>query len=126
MIETWRRERKIRQVLRGLARQRVAIVHRGSGIWVIECAMARNDEVEADLATCLMRGWVEALQENMPTGTLEFDSTGRAADPRFDRIENHFRLTDGGWAALNRAHVWTVIGVIVALASLAATFAVAS
>jgi hypothetical protein len=73
--------------------------YRASEEWdlVIECAMARNDEVEADLAACLMRGWVEPLQKNMPTGTLEFDSTGRASDPRFDR-ENHFLFTDGRWS----------------------------
>ena len=126
MFQTWKRERKILRVLRALSRQRVAIVHQQTRIWVIECAMTRNDEVEADLATCLMRGWVEPLLENMPTGTLQFDTANRPNNPQFDRVEDHFRLTDGGWAALNRAHGWTVLSVLIAIASLVATMAFAA
>jgi hypothetical protein len=124
MLDTWKRERQIRKVLRGIARQRVALFFKESDTWVIECALQRNDRVEADLATCLMRGWVEATHKNMPTGDLTPD--GRLPSGQmFDRVETHYRLTEGGWAALNRAHAWALVGVLLAGASLVTTVIVA-
>lgn len=117
MFTNWKREREIRTVLAGLARQRVAIVARPSNIWVIERALGRNDRIDAALATCLMRGWVEPLHENMPCGDLDpKDLSG--SPPPFTRTEIIYRLTEGGWAALNRAHAWTVAGIVIPLFSL--------
>lgn len=124
MFDGWKRERQVRKVLRGIARQRVVLVLQPGNVWVVERALERNDDVEAGLATCVMRGWVESLFENLPTNTLLPD--GRIpAGPLFARTENHFRLTEGGWAAINRAHAWTLIGVVLAAATLIATFALA-
>jgi hypothetical protein len=125
MVADWRRERAIRKALRGVARQRVAVYHQATDIWVIERALQRDSEVEADLATCLMRGWIEPLRENMPTGDLT--PGGRLpSGPMYNRVETHYRLTDGGWAALNRAHAWTLVGVLIGVASLAATVLLAA
>lgn len=120
MFDGWRRERKIRKVLAGIARQRVALVLQPHNTWVLEHALKRNDDVEAALATCLMRGWVEALHENMPVGDLDARGLPSSQQP-FTRTETTYRLTEGGWAALNRAHIWTVVGVAIALLTLAVT-----
>lgn len=124
MLDGWKRERLIRRVLRGIARQRVALVAKPGNVWVIERALSRNDDIEAALATCVLRGWVEPQFEDLPTNELTPD--GRIPPgPLFTRTENHFRLTDGGWAAINRAHAWTMVGILVAVASLLATILLA-
>lgn len=125
MFDEWKRERQVRQVLRGIARQRVALVAQPGNLWVIERALQRNGDVEAALATCEMRGWVETLFEELPTNTLTPDGRVRPG-PLFARTENHFKLTEGGWAVINRAHLWTMIGVLLAGLSLIATFVVAA
>lgn len=125
MFDDWRRERQVRQVLRGIARQRVALVTQPGNLWVIERALQRNDDVEAALATCVMRGWVETLFDDLPTNTLTSDGRIRPG-PLFTRTENHFKLTEGGWAVINRAHLWTMVGVLLAGLSLIATFVVAA
>lgn len=118
MFTGWKRERQIRKVLAGLARQRVAIVLQPGGVWVVEKALQRNDDTEAALATCQMRGWVEALHDDMPVGDLDPNNLP-ASPPPFTRTETTYRLTEGGWAALNRAHAWTLVGIIVAVVGVA-------
>lgn len=124
MFDGWQRERRIRKVLTGLARQRVAVVLQPSGVWVIEKALQRDDDAEAALATCLMRGWVEPLHENMPMADLDPNNLPLAPPP-FTRTETTYRLTEGGWAALNRAHAWMLVGILIAVLSLVATVLVA-
>ena len=114
MLTHWKREREIRQVLARLARQRVAIA---GNIWVVENALQRDDRTEAALATCLMRGWVEILHKDMPTAKLD-PSNLPLQPPPFTHTESTYRMTDSGWAALNRAHAWAVCGVIVAILSI--------
>lgn len=109
----------------GLARQRVALVLQPSRVWVIELALQQSDEVEADLMTCLMRGWIEPLHENMPMGDLDLNDLS-SGPPPFTRTETVYRLTEGGWNALNRAHAWTTAGVVLALITLIFTIAVAT
>lgn len=121
----WRRERRIRKVLAGLARQRVAIVLQPGRVPVIELALQRTDEVEADLWTCLLRGWIEPLHEDMPMGDLDLNNLA-AGPPPFNRTETVYRLTEGGWAALNRAHAWTAAGVLIAVVALIFSIAVAT
>ncbi|MHA6769546.1 hypothetical protein [Sphingobium ummariense] len=112
-------------MLSGLARQRVAIVMQPGGVWVIENALQRSDAVEAAMMTCLMRGWAEPLHEDMPMGDLDPNNLPSSLPP-FTRTETIYRLTEGGWAALNRAHAWTLAGVIIGVLSLVATIVVAS
>lgn len=125
MFDEWKRERQIRKVLSGLARQRVALILQPQGVWVIERALVRDEDTEAALMTCHMRGWVEPLHDSMPTGNLTPDMK-LPPGPMFTRTEAVFRLTEGGWSALNRAHAWTVAGIVIAVLSLIATIAVAS
>lgn len=124
MLGGWKRERKVRRVLRGLARQRVALVLQPGNVWVIECALEHDDDVEAQLRTCLMRGWVEVLQEDMPVGKLTA-TFELPSGPLFTDRNHLYRLTDSGWAALNRAHAWTLVNTLFAAAALVAGFLLA-
>jgi len=117
ILHRWKSERRIRKVLRGLARQRVALVLQPGNVWVIEQAMSRDQDVEADFQTCLMRGWVEILHDTIPAGELPDDMRFVREQP-FTKRESIYRLTDGGWAALNRAHGWALINILIASASL--------
>lgn len=125
MFDEWKRERQIRKVLAGLARQRVALILQPQNVWVIERALTRDEDTEAALMTCHMRGWVEPLHDSMPTGDL---TPGITLPPgqMFTRTQAVFRLTEGGWSALNRAHAWTVAGIVIAVLSFIATIAIAS
>lgn len=125
MFDEWKRERQIRKVLAGLARQRVALILQPQGVWVIERALVGDEDTEAALMTCHMRGWVEPLHDSMPAGDLTPDMK-LPAGPMFTRTQAVFRLTEGGWSALNRVHAWTVAGIVIAVLSLTATIAVAS
>lgn len=93
-------------------------------VWIIERALQRDDEAEAALLTCHMRGWVEPLHDSMPSGKLP-DNLKLPPGPLFTKTETIYRLTDGGWNALNRVHLWTTIGVVIAVVSLVATVIVA-
>lgn len=125
MFNDWRREREIRKVLRGLARQRIAVVLQPGGIQVIEKAFKRGGDTEAALATCHMRGWVEVMHDAMPVGDIDPNNLPNHL-PSFTRTETIYRLTEGGWAALNRAHAWSLAGVLIAVLSLVATIVFAS
>ena len=118
MFTGWKRERNVRKVLIGLARQRVVLVLKPTNVWIIENAMQRDEDAEASLATCLMRGWVEPLHEDMPVGDLDPNNLSFPLPP-FTRRETTLRLTEGGWAALNRAHVWTLVGIMIAIVGVA-------
>jgi hypothetical protein len=108
-----KREWKIREVLRGLSRQRVALVLQPGNVWVIEKAVEDNEETDAALKTCHMRGWVEPLENSVPKGKLKEDGSLPNGD-LYDSTGPIWKLTDSGWAAINRAHEWTLIGILIA------------
>ncbi len=112
-----RREWVIRKVLRKLSRQRVALVLQPGNVWVIENAVVEDDDTDAALKTCYMRGWVEPLENSVPKGRLNDDGTLPDGHP-FDHDGPQWKLTDSGWAAINRAHEWTVIGILIAIIGL--------
>src|SRR5262245_40022673 len=89
----WRRERVIRRILRGVARQRVAAVLPPDNVWVVEHAVGDGDEVQEALRTCHMRGWLEPISEAVPTGDLTPE--GRLPPGRlFSGLAPIYRLTD--------------------------------
>lgn len=92
---------------------------------MIERALQHDEDREAALMTCHMRGWVEPLHDSMPTGDLTPDMK-LPSGPLFTRTQTVFRLTEGGWSALNRAHAFTVAGIMITILSLIATIAIAS
>lgn len=123
MFENWKRERQIRKVLAGLARQRVAAILQPGNAWLIERALKRDDDTDAALSTCHMRGWVEPPHDSMPTGQLTHGSK-LPEGPMFTKTETLYRLTEGGWSARNRANAWTLAGFVISVASLISSIAV--
>lgn len=116
MLTNWRREWAIRSVLRRLARQRVAMVLQPGNLWVIENSIEDTEDVDAALKTCFMRGWVEPLSNSIPKGSLNMDGTLPTGE-LFNRTGPVWKLTDSGWAAINRAHEWMLLGVLLAAVS---------
>jgi hypothetical protein len=125
MLDDFLQERQIRRALKAVARQRVAMVLQPENVLVVERSTPDEEWFELGVLTCQIRGWVEVLHENLPTGTVKFQGN----DPKFPqemKAKTHYRLTEGGWAILNRSHAWVLatfivsaIGLVVALASLA-------
>lgn len=105
-------EWKIRSVLRRLPRQRVGLVLQPGNVWVIEKAVQDNEETDAALKTCYMRGWVEPLDNSVPKGKLKEDGSLPDGGP-FRSSGPIWKLTDSGWAIINRAHTWVLIGVLI-------------
>lgn len=74
-----------------------------ANVSVIERAVGHDEDTKALLLTAQIRGWVEILHENMPTGQIN-DVGGFSSDQLFQSVENHWKLTDFGWAAIKRRH----------------------
>ena len=108
------RERRIRLLLRRLSRQRVAMVLRPGGVWVVEKAVEGSRDVEADLTTCYMRGWIEPLANAVPTGKL----VSPTEIPSMSGRTTIWKLNDSGWYVINRSQLWTLSGLLVAGLSL--------
>ena len=107
----FQREWAIRKVLRKLSKQRVALVLQPGNVWVVEKALKNTEENEAILNTCLIRGWVEPLQDSVPKGKLNED--GSLPENLYDSAGTVWKLTDSGWASINRAHHWVLISFII-------------
>lgn len=103
MLTHFRRERSIRRTLRLLARQRVVHVMQGN-VWCIELAMPDDAETQANLRTADLRGWAAPLQDN---AVRDFRWTGTEVTLAGATVV--YRLTEGGWAMLQRAHMLNVI-----------------
>lgn len=117
-LGSWRRERFILSTLRRLSKQRVVAVMQPGNAWLIERGVGHDDETEAALRTCHLRGWVELLVDAIPRGTV---SRGRDLPSIEQMIAKHgpiYRLTDSGWATIKRSHQWVIASWLVALASL--------
>jgi hypothetical protein len=82
-------------------------------VWVVENAIGDDEDADAALKTCYMRGWIEPLSNSIPKGSLNKDGTLPTGE-LFQRTGPVWKLTDSGWAAINRAHEWTLIGVLLA------------
>lgn len=95
------RERRIRLLLRRLSQQRVAMVLQPGGVWVVEKAVESGRDVEADLNTCFMRGWIEPLANAVPTGTL----TSPNSIPPMSGRTTIWKLNDSGWYVINRSQL---------------------
>ena len=109
-----RREFSIYRTLKGLAKQRVSMILRPGNVWVIEYALPDTEENAENLRTCHMRGWVEVLENSVPTGKLTEAGDFQTGEI-FSGQKTIYRLTDSGWHAIHRTHVQTLLGVTVGL-----------
>lgn len=114
-------EREIRHVLRSLARQRVRGVLQPGTIWLIERVRPDDENSEAAKLTCLMRGWIEILHEAVPSHQLGEDLKLPSVGQLLQNSKPIYKLTEGGWAVINRDHMWIVMTFFTALLALIAT-----
>ena len=105
---------RIYRILRRLAKQRVGLVLQPGNIWVIEYAVPDDEESDALLKTCYMRGWVEPLENSIPKGKLQPDGS-LPEGPMFQSKGPVWKLTDSGWSAINRSHELAILALFVAL-----------
>jgi hypothetical protein len=117
MFSDLRREHAIRQTLRKLSRQRVALVLQPGNVWVIEKAVKTTAETDTALKTCHMRGWVEPLESAIPQGKLTPD--GRLpANFKFEGTGILYKLTSAGWSVIYRSYQLALIAVVISVISL--------
>jgi hypothetical protein len=119
-IQDFTQEISIRRTLRALAKQRVAMILKPGNVLVIEKAIVKDEDTEANLRTCQLRGWIEILENAIPSGKLTEDGRLPVGNP-FTNVEPLFRLTDSGWNVIHGNHVWIVTTCLVAWATLVAT-----
>lgn len=115
-FESIRIEYQIRQVLRKLSKQRVRAVLSGN-VWLIDNAVPESENSDCALLTCLLRGWVELYETDVPTRQLEGDlklPTGKM----FNKKSPIYTLSGAGWDAINRTHLWTFLTLLIAIAAL--------
>lgn len=84
--------------------------------WVIENALPDTNQNQANIRTCMIRGWVDVLHESIPSTNID-NNYGLSKKLDFNKNENKdiYRLTDSGWNAIHRSHVITLLSIIVAL-----------
>jgi len=119
-FEDLKKEKFIRSVLKKLSQQRIALILQPGNVWVIEKAVSSEDEeVAAALKTCHIRGWVEPIMNAIPGGNLNPD--GSLPEKLFTHTAPLYRITEGGWSAINRTHYLLSKTFWVAFATLIAT-----
>lgn len=120
MLDEFKKEYFIRRTLRKIARQRVAMILEPNNIWVIEKALVSNEKIEAAIATCLMRGWIEILDKSIPIGRLTSDGKlpNKPLNEIFKEVGNIYRITDSGWSVINRQKLQIILSLFVATLTL--------
>jgi len=111
-------ESDIRRTLKRLSGQRVALVLQPGNVWVLDNAVEDNDETDAALKTAYMRGWVEPIENAVPRGKLMPDGSLPSGN-LFQGVGPLWRLTEGGWAMLNRSHWWVLFAIAISVLSFA-------
>jgi hypothetical protein len=109
-----RREYSIYRTLKALSRQRVAAILKPGGVLLIERAPKEDETTDENLRTCVLRGWVEELERNVPRGSLTEEGHLPPGNP-FTGYGTIYRLTDSGWHAIHRTHVIALLALIVGL-----------
>jgi hypothetical protein len=121
MLSDLRREHAIRQTLRKLSRQRVALVLQPGNVCVIERAVKTTAETDTALKTCHMRGWVEPLESAIPQGNLTPD--GRLPENLNFEAGPLYKLTSAGWSVIYRSNQLALVALVIALISLLVSIA---
>jgi hypothetical protein len=60
--------------------------------------------------------WIDVSENNVRHGIPLPDDT--VATPWFQTVAPTWKLTDSGWAAIQRTHEWELIGILIAILSL--------
>ena len=122
MFENIRRERLIRAALRAIARQRVALILQPDNVMVVENSAPDAEWFDLAVQTAHIRGWVEILHDSIPVGSVRFEGNNPIiSQPREMKQKAMYRLTEGGWAVINRVHTWVVATFLISLLTLIVT-----
>ena len=119
MLETFRREHRVRKTLHAIARQRVAMVLYPGNVLVVEQSPPDEEWFDLAVRTCHIRGWVDVLHDSLPSGRLRYDGN-QPVLPQEMKPKTIYRLTEGGWAVIHGSHAWLIATFVVSLLSLAA------
>lgn len=111
-------EGEIRRVLRRLAKQRVAQILQPGNVAVVELAVKYDQNTAPALMTCHMRGWVEVMEESVPTARLNPDGS---LPPGWQDTAPIYRLTEAGWNVVHGTHARSIAIFWVAFATLVAS-----
>jgi hypothetical protein len=111
-------EQTVRRTLRKLAKQRVRMVLQPGNYWVIDRAIHRDDDIEAALLTCQIRGWVEPLHHALPSAQLP-PSGALPPNFSFDKTETFYGLTSAGWSVIHRSGLIATCALLISAMSFA-------
>jgi|SRR5882762_9182496 hypothetical protein len=110
-------DRTVDRTLRKLAKQRVRLVLQPGNCWVIDRAIPQDADTHAALLTCFMRGWVEPLEQAVPSSKLS--PTGELPSSlSFDKMETFYRLTSAGWSVIHRSDLIAICALLISAMSL--------
>lgn len=120
MLTNFKREKHIRCILRRIAKQRVALILKPGDVWVIENSLIIDNNSEAEVATCLMRGWIDILEKSIRFGQLTKDGKlpNKPIDKLFNETGNIYRITESGWAVINRQKTILIVALLIAFMTL--------
>lgn len=113
LVYEWR----IHRLLKKLSKQRVTMILKPGDVKVIERAIGHDEKILTLIYTAEFRGWVELLHKAVPTGNIGKNGEFNFEQP-FQSKEDYWRLTDSGWAAIQRRHQLTLLSMFVALLGL--------
>lgn len=122
MFDNFFRERQVHRALKAIARQRVTLVLQPGNVELIELSPPNEEWYELGVRSARIRGWVEVLHENLPTGMVQMKDNSPQL-PNNMAPKTHYRLTEAGWAVLNRSHAWVLATFIVSSVALAVSAA---
>ena len=114
MFTHFKREYSIYKTLSRISKQRVVLVLQPENAWVIEKALQNTDQIQANIRTCMIRGWVDLLHESVQSTNID-DNYGLSKGFEFNNIQDIYKLTDSGWNAIHRTHVIALLSILIAL-----------
>lgn len=110
MFTHFKREYSIYKTLSRVSKQRVVLVLQPGNAWVIEKALPDTEQNQANIRTCMIRGWVALLHESIPSTNIDNNN-----DLSKENNQDIYKLTDSGWNAIHRTHVIALLSIIIAL-----------
>lgn len=105
-----KQEYSIWKTLNAISSQRVERVLDPDGIQVISGAPAADEKQLRNIQTCLMRGWIEPLENAMPIESVPDDDQPDGAQP--EGTYPLYRLTESGWTSIYRSYLITTLALI--------------
>lgn len=117
MLDNLVYEWKIQRLLKKISKQRVTMILQPGDVKVVERSIGQDENTLTLIYTAEFRGWVELLRKAVPSGNI-----GKNGEFDFDRPSqskvDYWRLTDSGWAAIQRRHQITLLGTLIGLLGL--------